>query len=462
MPDSSQPSAEAAGTTRAMAQSILAVTPDDIPEQVLHRGRQCLLDFLGVALGAAGEPAIGILVDTARSLRSNPVATVLGRTERTDAPWAALINGSMAHILDFDDTHSPTILHGYSAILAAELALCESFHLPVPGTPFLAAFLAGYETSARVALSLHPAHYDRGWHVSGTAGVFGAAAACGWLLGLSPDQMAQALGLAASQGAGLREMFGSMNKCLHVGKAAQNGLLAALLAARDFTSSLQSLEAPRGFCRVLSDSPHPEALTSGWGSRWEILSAGFKPYPCGVVIHPAIEAILALHDEQGVRPEAVAHIKARCHPMVLELTGKAAPTTGLEGKFSIYHCLAAALTDGMVGPLTFADARVHDSALAALRQLIQVETDPGLAPDQAQVTVKLAAGPELAVFIEHAAGSPEHPLTDGQLAAKFAGLVAGRLGDSTAQEIREEVDRLETLADVTTLLKLCRGASHGT
>jgi 2-methylcitrate dehydratase PrpD len=459
MPDSSQPSTEPAGTTRGLAQAILAVTPDGIPEQALHRGRQCLLDFLGVALGAAGEPAIGILVDTARALRSNPVATVLGRTERTDAPWAALINGSMAHLLDFDDTHSPTFLHGYSAILAAELALCESFHAPVPGSHFLAAFVAGYETSARVALSLHPSHYDRGWYVSSTAGAFGAAAACGWLLGLSPDQMAHALGLAASQGAGLREMFGSMNKCLDVGKAAQNGMLAALLAARGFTSSPRVLEATRGFCRVFSDSPHLEALTSGWGSRWEILSSGCKPYPCGVVIHPAIEAMLALHDEQGVRPEAVAHVKARCHPRVLELTGKVAPTSGLEGKFSIYHCLAAALTDGRVGPATFTDARVQDSALAALRHLIQVETDPGLAPDQAQVTVKLAAGPELAVFIEHAAGSPEHPLTDGQLAAKFAGLATGHLGESTIQEIREEVDRLETLADITTLLKLCRGGS---
>jgi 2-methylcitrate dehydratase PrpD len=459
MPDSSQPSTEAAGTTRSMARAILAVTPDGIPEQALHRGRQCLLDFLGVALGATDEPAIGILVDTARSLRSNPVATVLGRTERTDAPWAALINGSMAHLLDFDDTHSPTILHGYSAILAAELALCESFPLPVPGSHFLAAFLAGYETSARVALSLHPSHYDRGWYVTGTASGFGAAAACGWLLGLSPDHMVHALGLAASQGAGLREMFGSMNKCLDVGRAAQNGLLAALLAARGFTSSPRILEATRGFCRVLSDSPHLDALTSGWGSRWEILSSGFKPYPCGALIHPAIEAMLALHDEQGVRPEAVAHIKARCHPRVLELTGKVAPASGLEGKFSVYHCLAAALTDGKVGPATFTDARVQDSALAALRQLIQVETDPGLAPDQAQVTVKLSAGPELAVFIEHAAGSPEHPLTDGQLTAKFAGLVAGHLGESAAQEIREEADRLETLADVTTLLKLCRGGS---
>ncbi len=457
MPETAHPTTEPIGATRFMAEAILAVMPDDIPELVLHRGRQCLLDFLGVALGAAGEPAIGIQVETARSLRTMAACTLLGRTERVDALWAALINGSMAHLLDFDDTHSPTILHGYSAILAAELALCESFNAPVPGSRFLAAFLAGYETSARVALSLHPAHYDRGWHVSGTAGAFGAAAASGWLLGLSPEQMTHALGLAASQGAGLREMFGSMNKCLHVGKAAQNGLVSALLAARGFTSSPQSLEAPRGFCRVLSDTPHLEALTSGWGSQWEILNSGFKPYPCGVVTHPAIEAILALYAEQGVRAETVAHVKARCHPLVLELTGKTAPATGLEGKFSIYHCLAAALADGGVSPATFTDARVHDPALAALRQLIQVETDASLAPDQAQVTAKLASGPELAVFIEHAAGSPEHPLTDGQLAAKFGGLAAGRLGESAVQEIREEVDRLETVADVTGLLKLCRG-----
>ena len=457
MPESTFTPVEAS-TTRGLARAILAVHPDAIPEPPLHRARQCLLDFLGVALGAADHPAVSILMETAHAMRTSPLATVLGHAERTDALWAALINGSMAHVLDFDDTHSPTILHGYSSILAAQLALAESLSAPVTGMRFLAAFLAGYETSARVALAVHPSHYDRGWHVSGTAGTFGAAAACGWLLGLSVDQMAQALGIAASQAAGLREMFGSMNKSLHVGKAAQNGLLAALLAHRGFTSSGQALEAPRGFCRVLSSDARLDQLTADWGAHWQIMSSGFKPFPCGVVTHAAIEAALALHDEQGVRAEEVETTHARCHPLVLELTGKTDPQTGLEGKFSIYHCLAAALVDGRVTPRTFSDERVHDAQVLALRARVHVTVDEALATDQAEVTVKLRSGQELAVLIEHAAGSPQHPLTDGQLAAKFTGLVneAGRLEPGAAQEILEQVYRVETLPDVTVLLRLCR------
>lgn len=445
-----------AGATRALARAILAVHPDAIPEPPLHRARQCLLDYLGITLGATNEPLIGILMDSAASLGAGPTCTVLGRRDRTDALWAALINGAMAHVLDFDDTHSPTILHGESAVLAAQFALAERLPGPVSGMRFLAAFLAGYETSARVALSLHPAHYDRGWHVSGTVGAFGAAAACGWMLGLGEEAMVHALGLAASQGAGLREMFGTMNKSLHVGKAAQNGLLSALLAERGFTSSLQPLEAPRGFCNVLSDSPHPDRLTDGWGERWEIMSSGFKPFPCGVVTHAGIEAALALRNEQGVTANLAAQVIARCHPLVLELTGKTEPRTGLEGKFSIYHCIAAALVDGAVTPATFTDQRVADPAITAVRQRIRVETDPSLETDQAQVTAKLTTGQEMSVVIEHAAGSPAHPLTDGQLIAKFNGLVEGHLDPGAAQEVREQVYRLETLPDVTRLLRLCR------
>lgn len=442
---------ESDGATLRLAEAILAIQPESIPEPPLHRARQSVLDYLGVALGASREPVVSHLLETAHAMRSSPQCTVLGHEAKTDPLWAAAINGAMAHVLDFDDTHSPTILHGYSAVLAACLALAETMPAPVTGMRFLAAFLAGYETSARVALALHPAHYDRGWHVSGTAGCFGAAAACGRILGLNGNQMAHALGLAASQAAGLREMFGTMNKSLHVGKAAQNGLLAALLAQRGFTSSLRALEAPRGFVQVLSESPHLEALTDGWESCWEIMNSGFKPFPCGVVTHPAIEAALALHDEHGVRAADVERIDARCHPLVLELTGKPRPATGLEGKFSILHCLSSAITDGSVTPATFTDQRVADPAVVALRERVHVEVDPSLGTDQARLTAKLASGKEIIVTIEHAAGSPAHPLTDGQIAAKFGGLVAGRLSPPAQLEVREQVYRLETLPDVTIL-----------
>ena len=216
------------------------------------------------------------------------------------------------------------------------------------------------------------------------------------------------------------------------------------------------MEAPHGFCAVLSDSPHPERLTDGWGDRWEIMSSGFNPYPCGVVTHAAIEAALALRNEQGVTADLAAQVHARCHPLVLEFASKSDPHTGLEAKFSIYHCLAAALVDGAVTLATFTDQRVSDPTIAAMRQRIRVEVDPSLQTDQAQVTAKLITGQEMSVVIEHAGGSPAHPLTDGQLMQKFNGLVEGCMDTAVAQEVREQVYRLETLPDVTRLLRLCR------
>ncbi|HHY95452.1 MAG TPA: MmgE/PrpD family protein [Firmicutes bacterium] len=295
------------GPTRQLVGAIQTMAHKDIPATVRTRARQCLLDFLGVA----------------------------------------------------DDTHLPTILHGYAPTLAASLALGEYLH--ASGPQVLRSFLAGYETAARVALAVCPAHYDRRWHVTGTTGTLGAAAAAATMLGLEQTEIVHALGIAATQAAGLREMFGSMSKPLHAGKAAHNGLLAALLAQRGLTSSEVALEGKHGFCAVLSDRSHPSALLEGWGEKWEIMRLGFKPYPCGVVTHPAIDAALAvrqLFPADLSYGETIAAVRLRCHPLVLELTGKKSPQSGLEGKFSVYHCVAVALLDGEVGPASFTDEKV--------------------------------------------------------------------------------------------------------
>ncbi len=517
--------------TARLAKLVAEFDGGSIPADVRHRARQCILDFLGVALGAARDPMVDILLKVAaadswaavergvRASAEGPAAgggitesggrpagtsTILGREERTSLLWAALINGAMAHVLDFDDTHQATILHGYTPTLSGLLPLAERLHST--GEQLEEAFVVGYETAARVALAVCPAHYDRGWHVTGTAGTFGAAAAAARLLGLDAGRTAHALGIAAAQAAGLREMFGTMTKPLHAGKAGQNGLLAALLAADGFTSSTRALEAPRGFCAVLSDEYDLAKLTEGWGETWELMGLGFKPYPCGVVTHAAIDAGLAMGRmlrERGIDPAAavsdpaetangkraggvpagaedeIVSIDLACHPLVLELCGKTDPRVGLEGKFSVYHCIASGMVDGRVGPRSFSDEAVARPEVRRLREVVRAAVKPGLGQDQAELTVKTRSGETFHHRVEHATGTLLNPMTDARLEEKFrllcgpagglAGGVAGEVAggaeegvvDSVADEMVRAVADLGKVGDVAELMARCRPALRG-
>ncbi|MDI6894679.1 MAG: MmgE/PrpD family protein [Bacillota bacterium] len=449
------------GFTRQMAAALRSVELAQAPAAVRHRVRQCVLDFLGVALGASHHVAVQSLLAVSREVATAPQATILGRMERTDMLWAALVNGTMAHILDFDDTHLPTILHGYTPTLACALALGE--HLHSTGSDVAAAFLVGYETAARVARAICPSHYDRGWHVTGTAGTLGAAAAAARLLRLDLDETTNALGIAATQAAGLREMFGTMSKPFHAGRAAQNGLLAALLARQGFTSSPVALEAPRGFCAVFSDRFNLSALLAGWGTEWEIMNLGFKPYPCGVVTHAAIDSALAVREllrTDAVSADSITDIYLKCHPLVLELTGKPAPQTGLEGKFSVHHCVAVALLDGIVGPQSFTTERVLASDAADLRARVSVAPSELLRQDQAEITVRTRGGKTYVHRTEHASGTSANPLGDAELVRKFRHLVSSRttapLPGEAPDLIYRYVMRLDELDDITRILELCR------
>ncbi|MHB1419088.1 MAG: MmgE/PrpD family protein, partial [Bacillota bacterium] len=239
--------------TQGLADFVVRTSYEDLPQLAIHEAKRCLFDWLGVALGASEHPIVDMLLDAAAELGSAPRATVLGRDARVDLLWAALINGAMSHIHDYDDTHLDTVLHPSVSVIPAILALAESEH--IDGRTLITAFVLGYEVEARVALSVYPSHYNKGWHITGTAGTLGAAAASGKILGLDTQQVTYALGIASTQAAGMREMFGTMCKPFHAGKAAANGLLAALLAKKGFNSSLKALEAPRGFCHVQSDGP---------------------------------------------------------------------------------------------------------------------------------------------------------------------------------------------------------------
>lgn len=411
--------------TQALARYIVNARFEDLPEKVRTEGTRTLLNWVGVAVGGSHTETVGIAVAALDPFSGARQASLLGRSERFDIMNAAFINGVSSHIFDFDDTHLKTIIHPAGPVVSAVLALSE--RQPVSGRDFLNAIVLGVETELRIGNAVYPNHYDVGWHITGTAGVFGAAAATGKLLGLSEQQMVWALGLAASQPVGLRESFGSMNKSFNPGRAASNGLFAALLAAKNYTSSDGMIEAKRGWANTISTKQDYHEILDGLGTRYEAALNTYKPFACGIVIHPALDAAIQLRNEYKLTASQIARVDLKVHPLVLELTGKKTPQIGLEGKFSIYYSVAVALVEGAAGERQYSDRAVRDPQVVALRDKVVAVVDPAIKPEQVDMTVTLKDGRKLHKFIAHAIGSLEVPMTDRQLEAKFRDLADGIL-----------------------------------
>ena len=328
---------------------------------------------------------------------------------------------------DFDDTHLKTAIHPSGPVLPAILALAE--HQNVSGPDFLHAMILGVETECRIGNAIHPEHYDVGWHITGTAGVLGAAAAAGRLLNLSETEMCFAFGIAATQASGLRDVFGTMCKPFHVGHAAKNGLSAALLAKSGFTSSEGIIEAPRGFAHVLSTKQDFSEITEGLGKSFELATNSYKPFPCGVVIHPVLDGCLQLKKEYSFRTEEIKSVSLKVHRLVLELTGNKEPKTDLEARFSIFHSAAIALATGRAGIAEYTNEAVNDPNFIALRSRIEASIEPGIELDQVEINLTLTIGRVLKKFIEHAIGSKDNPMTDADIDMKTNIQWAPILGD---------------------------------
>ncbi|MFO1195525.1 MAG: MmgE/PrpD family protein [Burkholderiaceae bacterium] len=387
-------------------------------DAVEHEARRTFANWLGCAVGASGHAAVEAALAAVRVLEPAAQAQVLGRPERVDVASAALVNGISSHTFDFDDTHLKTVIHPAGPVASALLALAEK--TGASGRTLVDALVLGIDVSCRVGNAIYPEHYDRGWHITGSTGTLGAAAGCARLLGLSEAQTAMALGIAASQPVGLREQFGTMTKPLHPGAAARAGLMSALLAANGFDASPRAIEAPRGFAQVVSTKVDWTQITDALGERFEISYNTYKPFACGIVIHPTIDAAVQLRDAHGVKPGDVERIELRVHSLVLELTGKKTPRTGLEGKFSVYHGCAAGLIFGRAGESEYADGIVNRPDVVALRDKVVATVDDTIREEQADVVAVLRDGRRVHVFVEHAIGSLERPMTDAMLRAKFA------------------------------------------
>ena len=422
----------------------------DAVEREAHR---TFVNWAGCAVGAATHEAMQAALAGVQMLQPAPQATVLGRAEKVDMASAALVNGITSHTFDFDDTHLKTIIHPAGPVASALLALAEVNG--ASGRQVIDALVLGIDVSCRVGNCMYPDHYDRGWHITGSTGMLGAAAACARLMGLDAQKTAMALGIAASQPVGLREQFGTMTKPFHPGAAARAGLTSALLAKHGYTASARALEAPRGFAQVVSTKCAWNEATDELGQRFEISFNTYKPFACGIVIHPSIDAAVQLR-EQGVRAEDVERIELKVHSLVLELTGKKEPADGLQGKFSVYHGVAAGLVFGRAGEHEYDDAIVTREDVVALRRKVVATVDDSIDEAAADVTAVLHDGRRVHVFVEHAIGSLERPLSDAALDAKFSDQAAPILGAARCAELLAACRCLGELPDVRALTALAR------
>src|SRR5580698_1583689 len=437
--------APAKDVTRKLAHYIVTAKYGDLPEKVRKEGARTLLNWVGVAIGGSRHQTIEIAISALAPFSGPAQASLLGRRERFDIMNAAFINGVSSHIFDFDDTHLKTIIHPAGPVASAILALSEMH--PVSGKDFLNALVLGVETECRIGNAVYPNHYDVGWHITGTAGVFGSAAAVGKLLNLDQQQMVWAIGLAASQPVGLRESFGSMNKSFNPGRAASNGIFAALLAAKNYTSSNGMIEAKRGWANAISTKQDYKEITEGLGQRYEAALNTYKPFACGIVLHPAIDAAIQLRGEEKFTADQIKRVELKVHPLVIELTGKKTPQEGLECKFSIYHAVAIALIEGAGGEKQFSDRAVRDPVVIALRSKVVPIIDPAIKPEQVELAIELNDGRVFRKRIERAIGSLEKPMSDADLERKFTDLADGILSKEQTAKVMELCWKVEGLSD---------------
>ena len=441
--------------TRILAEFVATHPSRGWDSGVEREAHRTLLNWIGCAIGASRHATVEAALAAVRELAPAAQATILGRGERVDIASAAMLNGIASHTFDFDDTHLRTIIHPAGPVASAALALAE--HAGAGGRQLVDAVVLGIDVACRVGNAIYPDHYDRGWHITGSTGMLGAAAACCRILALDANATTMALGIAASQPIGVREQFGSMTKPFHVGGAARAGLMSALLAKHGYTASARALEAPRGLLQTFSAKCDWAEITDALGERFEISFNTYKPFACGIVIHPSIDGCVQLAAAQGVAAADIERIELKVHPLVLELTGKTAPRSGLEAKFSVFHACAAGIVFGQAGEAEFADDVVARADVIALRDRIHAAADDTIGEDSADVTITCRDGRRLHTLVRHAIGSLERPMTDADLERKFHGLVDPVLGAGRAARLIDALTTLSGCADLGALTALARG-----
>lgn len=451
------PEVVGSGATARLARFVVQSRVEDLPAAVLHEAKRTLLNHFAAAYGGCREGAVEALLSVLVPLSGPATGQLTGRAERLDMLGAAFMNAVSSNVLDYDDTHMRTIIHPAAPVAPPLLALAQSRSAadrPIAGVDLLHALVLGVDVTCRVGNAMSPGHYARGWHITGTCGVLGAAAATGKLLGLDATRMTWALGSAATQAAGLVETLGFDAKSLNVGNAARGGLLAALLAEQGFAGPARPIEGQRGYLAVMSIDPDMSALVEGLGRSYEISLNTYKLYPCGIVLHPVIDACLELRARPGVRVEAIERVVVRGHPLLRQRTDRPRVSTGREAQVCLRHTVGVSLIDGAAGVAQYTDAKVADAAVRALGDHVEIEEDPSIPVEAARVTLHLTSGGSETAYVPHARGSLGRPLGDTEIEDKLRTLAALNAPTCAVDRLIEAVWSLDHADDAAALMPL--------
>ena len=420
-----------------------------IPAAVRHEAKRSLLNALGCALGVAVFAPVEQAVAVHRQFAGSARATLIGRHERLDMLGASFVNAVACNLLDYDDTHLNTVIHPTAPVAPPALALAET--LGLSGRQMLEAFALGAEVECRIGNGVSPGHYARGWHITSTCGVFGAAAASARLLGLDRGRVADALGLAASQSAGLVENLPSAAKNVSVGNAARNGLFAALMAQAGYEAAPTAIEGPLGWARAMGDVPDVTAMLDGLGRTWELARNTYKPYPSGIVFHAVTDACLALRNEHALDPGAVRSLLVEGDALLLA-RGDRAVNNARDARVSIHHTAAVAMLFGTASVRDYETATVTDSQVQAFRAKVRAELAPDLPRGAARVTAILSDGRHLGATVVHPRGSEAQPLSDTDIETKVRDCAAAGSPDCDVQRVIDLVWNLDAKADTRALM----------
>ena len=441
-----------------IAEKIGAIRYEDLPCEAIEWAKIAILDTVGVTLAGAGEDCARIVEQTLGGARGE--CLIFGGDHRMGPLDAALINGTAAHALDYDDVSNSLGGHPSAPILPALFALAET--QDCTGAAFITAYVAGFETETRIARGVHFHHYEKGWHPTATLGVFGATAACCHLMGLSIAQTAQGLAIAASFASGLKANFGTMTKPLHVGHTARSGLFAAMLAKGGFTANPSALEHKQGFLMVFNGEGtfDVEAILKDWGNPYDVVRPGpaIKQYPCCGSTHPALDALLALRGEHAMPADKVVRIDSWTHPRRLAHTNRPDPKSGLDAKFSVQYCLARAALQGQIRLEDFEGDAYDDPVVRALMTRVHAAPHPDAGTENeealgAEVRVTFDNGEVITKKVGAALGrGPENPLPAGTFAAKFADCASRALPPASVARLQAMLETLETAPSLRALV----------
>jgi len=443
--------------TRKLAEFVYNTSYEDIPGEVREHSKLLFLDWLGVALAGSKEKIGSVIMELIKEIdgeKGARQATVIGKGIKTDVLKAALANGSMSHALDLDDYHAPTLCHPTAAFLPGILAVAQ--YKKLGGQDLVTAMTVAFDIMIRVGYGAKRIHYDRGWHATSTLGKFGATAGAANLLGLNVDEIVNAFGIAGTQAGGLRQVFGTMGKPFHAGKASMDGVLSAFLAQKGFECSKEIIEGEHGFMELFSDNPDTGSMLDKLGEHYFLPTVTFKPYASCGGTHSTIDLMKELREKEAISIEDVKEIELDVSKIALDAAGKVEPKTGLEGKFSTYYCAAVALAEGDAGIDKFTTSKVNDQSLVSLRKKVRIN----VVPDSdlyfgARAVIRMKDGTEFKASTVAPKGDPTNPISYEELAEKFRGLAVNVISERNVDQLTNKIKTLEQVSDIDALLDLC-------